>query len=195
MTTAKVHRSRCDQDWQPLPRDYHVAPRIARTKATTRSTGTSPGTRSTRSQRRSPPPGLPWKYRPPQAQAVHPAPGSGATSNDTNAGSLDLFSSVGRVGIKSAGSVKRPCRACRRQSDSRCDIMPSGNIHNPRAQLKALRYNPRLHNIGPTPVSTPRYDYLESTHKSICHAQSPSAWAYPLAYRSPLSEIFEINGT
>lgn len=50
MATTEVHRPCCDQDRQSLPRDNHAVPRIARTKAATRSTGTSPGTLTTRSE-------------------------------------------------------------------------------------------------------------------------------------------------
>lgn len=49
MPTAEVHRPRCNQDRQSLARDDHAVPRMARTRAATRSTGTSPGTRITTS--------------------------------------------------------------------------------------------------------------------------------------------------
>ncbi len=44
MPAAEVHRPRRDQDRQSLARDDHAISRIARTRATTRSTGTSAGT-------------------------------------------------------------------------------------------------------------------------------------------------------
>jgi hypothetical protein len=44
---------------------------------------------------------------------------SGAIASGTNAGSAEPSSACGKAGSKSAGSDKRPCRACRRQSEIR----------------------------------------------------------------------------
>lgn len=44
----------------------------------------------------------------------------------------------------------------------RDNIMPSRHIHNARTRLKALRNNPRLHFIGPTPIATPWFNDLDT---------------------------------
>ncbi|EHK57099.1 hypothetical protein MAXJ12_11652, partial [Mesorhizobium alhagi CCNWXJ12-2] len=58
----------------------------------------------------------------------------------------------------------------------RSEIIKSPNINNPRTGLKALRYNPRLQIIRPSPVSTTRLDNFASPSKSLIigHAKSPA---------------------
>ena len=49
--------------------------------------------------------------------------------------------------------------------------MTARDINNTNTRLKAFRDNPRLHIIGPTPVSTARLDNFVAPNKSIiCHA-------------------------
>jgi hypothetical protein len=73
----------------------------------------------------------------------------------------------------------------------RNNVMTTRNINNPRTRLKALRYNPSLKIIGPSPVSTTRLDNCEATNKSltICHAKSPALNGAVLTRTSMLRNI------
>lgn len=119
MPTAEVHRPRCNQDRQSLARDDHTGARMARTRAATRSTGTSPGTRNTTSG-----PIVSVKTDETASRSFSGAKtftaslGSAAIAKGTNAGSASPLSD--RPGIDSKGSAKMPSRACRRQKESWC---------------------------------------------------------------------------
>ncbi len=58
----------------------------------------------------------------------------------------------------------------------RSEIIKTRNINNPRTGLKALRDNPRLQIIRPSPVSTTSLDNFASPNKSLTirHAKSPA---------------------
>ncbi|MCR5940298.1 hypothetical protein FG152_05565 [Ochrobactrum sp. XJ1] len=114
MTAAKVHWTRRNQDWQSLPCDNHARPRIAPTRAATRSTDTSPGTFTTRSAPIS------IVTIPAGAaivsginEAAADISGSSAIDSGTKAGSQS--SASGTDGINSAGKIRRPSRVCLRQ--------------------------------------------------------------------------------
>jgi hypothetical protein len=117
MPAAEVHRPRRDQDRQSLASDDHAVPRIARTRAATRSTGTSPGTRITTSgpissvKTAETASGSFGGAKTPTASL-----GSAVIAKGTNAGSASTFSEG--PGIASKGRAKTPSRACRRQLES-----------------------------------------------------------------------------
>jgi hypothetical protein len=73
----------------------------------------------------------------------------------------------------------------------RNNVMTTRNINNPRTRLKALRYNPSLEFIGPSPISTTRLDNLEAANKSltICHNKSPALAGAILTRTSMLRNI------
>lgn len=117
MPTAEVHRPRCDQDRQSLASDDHAVPRMARTRAATRSTGTSPGTRITKS-------GPISSVKTAEtascsfsgAKTFTASLGSAAIAKGTNAGSASPLSNG--PGIASKGRARIPSRACRRHNES-----------------------------------------------------------------------------
>src|SRR5690606_32735422 len=108
MSTAEVHRPRCNQDRQSLARDDHAVPRIARTRAATRSTGTSPGTRITTSGPISNVKTDATAFGSGGARTFTGSLGSDAIANGTNAGSGSPISD--KLGIASNGRVRLPSR-------------------------------------------------------------------------------------
>ncbi|AGG71534.1 putative protein in ISRm14 (plasmid) [Sinorhizobium meliloti 1021] len=118
MPTAEVHRPRCNQDRQSLARDDHTGARMARTRAATRSTGTSPGTRNTTSGPISNVKTDETASDSGGAKTFTASLGSAAIAKGTNAGSASPLSD--RPGIASNGSARMPSRACRRQKESWC---------------------------------------------------------------------------
>jgi len=70
--------------------------------------------------------------------------------------------------IELAIEVRKEIEARHEEADRlRSKIISERNINNPRTGLKAFRYNPRLHIIGPSPVSTTRLDNFASPDKSL----------------------------
>src|SRR5690606_29332331 len=114
MPTAEVHWPRCNQDRQSLARDDHAAPRMARTRAATRSTGTSPGTRITKS-------GPISRVRTADtasgrfggAKTLAASLGSATIAKGTNAGAASPFAE--RPAIASTDRARTPSPAWRRQ--------------------------------------------------------------------------------
>jgi hypothetical protein len=73
--------------------------------------------------------------------------------------------------------------------------MATRDVNNPRTWLKALRYNPTLEFIGPSPISAAGLDNLEAPHKSLIinHAKSPILQE-PFWHGPQCSGISRFNG-
>ncbi|MBB4577654.1 hypothetical protein GGI59_006555 [Rhizobium lentis] len=152
-----------------MARDDHTIPRIARTNAATRSTGTSPGTRTTRSE---------------------------PISNVTIPELASIASAIGKASAGRRGSVviAKGTKAGSNGSlfsQSKAGTSSAGNVNDPRTRLKALCYNSRLQIIRPPPVSTTGLDNLEAPNKPLIirHAKSPALAGAVLARTSMLRNI------